>query len=401
LGHHEFVFALAGHAGDWREGQTDWQAYRLNQPLIPFESGKHAGRLGKQFSLLRLSSDRVRVLALKKAELSDEVIVRIVELDGKAQPKVAISFPSPIASAREVNGQEQPVGGATARDALITSLGAYQPRTFALKLGAAPARLTAPNSQPIALQYDLAAATTDGHPAEGSFDILPNNPSAAQGRALPAEALSRDIEIAGIHFALAAAGNGRPNALLAKGQTIKLPQQHFNRVYVLAAAVGDQMATFRAGDRPVQLTIQNWTGFIGQWDDRTWNTRQEPVQPRPGQTLPPNAPRVRAVEEFSGMLIPGFIKRADVAWYSSHRHAPDGSNEPYAYTYLFAYPIDLPARAATLTLPDNDRIRILAISVADEADRVTPAQPLYDTLERTSSETANVAGTGDQSFPRP
>jgi alpha-mannosidase len=401
LGHHEFVFGLAGHAGDWREGQTDWQAYRLNQPLIPFESGKHPGRLGKQFSLLKLSSDRVRVLALKKAELSDEVIVRIVELDGKAQPKVAISFPSPIASAREVNGQEQPVGGATVHDALITSLRAYQPRTFALKLGAAPARLTAPNSRPIPLQYDLAAATTDGHPAEGSFDILPNNPSAAQGRALPAEALPRDIEIAGIHFALAAAGNGRPNALLAKGQTIKLPQQHFNRAYVLAAAVGDQTATFRAGDRPVQLTIQNWTGFIGQWDDRTWNTRQEPVQPRPGQTLPPNAPRVRAAEEFSGILNPGFIKRADVAWYSSHRHAPDGSNEPYAYAYLFAYPIDLPARAATLTLPDNDRIRILAISVADEADRVTPAQPLYDTLERTGSDTANMASTGDQSIPRP
>jgi alpha-mannosidase len=401
LGHHEFVFGIAGHAGDWREGQTDWQAYRLNQPLIPFETGKHAGRLGKQFSLLKLSSDRVRVLALKKAELSDEVIVRVVELDGQAQPNVAISFPSPIASAREVNGQEQPAGSATVHNALITSLGAYQPRTFALKLGPAPARLTAPRSQPIPLPYDLPAATTDGHPAEGSFDILPNNPSAAQGRALPAEALPRDIEIAGIHFALAPAGDGRPNALLAKGQTIKLPQQHFNRAYVLAAAVGDQVATLRAGDRPVQLTIQNWTGFIGQWDDRTWNTRQEPVQPRPGQTLPPNAPRLRTVEEFSGALIPGFIKRADVAWYSSHRHAPDGSNEPYAYAYLFAYPIDLPAGATTLTLPDNDRVRILAISVADEADRATPAQPLYDTLERTGSETANLAGTGEQSVPRP
>ena len=395
LGHHEFVFGIAGHAGDWREGQTDWQAYRLNQPLIPFESGKHAGKMGKQFSLLKLSSDRVRVLALKKAELSDEVIVRLVELDGKPQPRVAISFPSPIPSAREVNGQEQPVGSATVHNALITSLGAYQPRTFALKLGARPARLTAPRSQPIALPYDLAAATTDGHPAEGGFDILPNNPSAAQGRALPAEALPRDIEIAGIHFALAAAGNGRPNALLAKGQTIKLPQQHFNRAYVLVAAVGDQVGTFRAGDQPVQLNIQNWTGFIGQWDDRTWNTRQEPVQPRPAQTLPPNTPRVRTVEEFSGTLIPGFIKRADVAWYSSHRHAPDGSNEPYAYAYLFAYPIDLPAGATTLTLPDNDRIRILAISAADEAGRVSPAQPLYDTLERTGSETARLGGAGN------
>jgi alpha-mannosidase len=47
-----------------------------------------------------------------------------------------------------------------------------------------------------------------------------------------------------------------------------------------------------------------------------------------------------------------------------------------------------------LTLPDNDRIRILAISVADEAGLVTPAQPLYDTLEPTSSGTARLGGAG-------
>ena len=37
-GHHEFVFGIAGHAGDWRDGQTDWQAYRLNQPLDSFRN---------------------------------------------------------------------------------------------------------------------------------------------------------------------------------------------------------------------------------------------------------------------------------------------------------------------------------------------------------------------------
>lgn len=391
LGHHEIIFGLAGHGGDWREAQTDWQAYRLNQPLIAFESARHAGPLGKQFSLLKLSSDRVRVLALKKAELSDEVVLRIVELDGKARPEVGISFAGPIASAREVNGQEQPIGSAVVSNGtLTTALGAYQPRTFALKLGVAPAKLTAPRSQPVALPYDLSAATTEGHPAEGSFDVLPNNPAAPQGRALPAEALPKNIEFAGIHFNLGPVGNGQPNAVLARGQTIQLPQQRFNRVYVVAAAVGDQQGTFHADDQPVQLNIQDWTGFIGQWDDRTWNERQELVQPRPGQPLAPSVPRVRTQQEFSGVLIPGFIKRADVAWYTSHRHAPDGSNEPYAYAYLFVYPIDLPAGATTLTLPDNDRIRILAISMADEAGWVTPAQPLYDTLEKTGSETASL-----------
>jgi alpha-mannosidase len=51
---------------------------------------------------------------------------------------------------------------------------------------------------------------------------------------------------------------------------------------------------------------------------------------------------------------------------------------PYAYSYLFAYPIELPDGAKTIILPGNDKIRVLAISVADENPEVKPAQPLYD-----------------------
>ena len=81
-------------------------------------------------------------------------------------------------------------------------------------------------------------------------------------------------------------------------------------------------------------------------------------------------------------LKPGFIKRADIAWFTSQRHAADGSAEPYAYSYLFAYAIDLPAGAKTLVLPENERIRILAITVADQPWPVIPAHPLYDMLQR-------------------
>jgi alpha-mannosidase len=41
----------------------------------------------------------------------------------------------------------------------------------------------------------------------------------------------------------------------------------------------------------------------------------------------------------------------------------------------------VPAGATTLTLPDNQKIRILAISVAEEGATAQPVQPLYDTLE--------------------
>src|SRR5687767_6399005 len=390
-GRHEFTYGLAGHGGDWRAAQTDWHAYRLNQPLIAFETSKHPGPLGKEFSLLRISNPRVRVLATKKAENSDEWIVRLVEIDGKRADDVRVSFAGPISSAREVNGQEQPLSSATVtKGELVTSFTPYQVRSFAIKLAASTSNLTASKSQPVTLEYDLSVSSRDGRPADGSFDAWPNNQNASQGKALPAELLPREIVYAGIRFSLAP-GGGRPNAVVPRGQTIALPQGKHNRIYLLAAAAnGDQKATFNVGEKSFSLTIQDWGGFIGQWDDRRWGQREVQIPPR---TPPPGTPpdiaaqmqrtrtRIDPYAEMTG-IVPGFIKRTPVAWFASHRHSSDGANEPYAYSYLFAYSLEVPAGARTLVLPNNERIRILAITVANEFGDVRPAQPLYDTLER-------------------
>ncbi len=400
-GHHEIVYAIAGHAGDWRQAQSDWQAYRLNTPLLAFETARHAGALGKTFSLVTVNNPRIRILALKKAELSDEVILRMVEMDGKPAPDVRVKFAGPVTAAREVNGQELPIGTATVNvGQLTTSFVAYQPRTFALRLGPPPAKVTAVQSVPVALTYDLATASNDDTKSVGGFD--------AQGDALPAEMLPAELAFNGVGFKLAPAATGKPNAVTAKGQTINLPAGHFNRVYLVAASAdGDQKATFKAGDRAVELAIQDWGGFIGQWDTRVWKPEPDKVQVggrggaaprevelrhdwavsanhatwdlqnRGSQNWSPTYP-----DDYLGMR-PGFIKPADVAWYASHHHTPAGLNEPYQYSYLFAYAIDLPANARTLTLPANDKIRILAVSVAEENPPVKPAQPLYDTLGRT------------------
>jgi alpha-mannosidase len=377
-GHHEFVYGLAGHKGDFREGQTDWQAYRLNQPLIAFESPKHAGTLGKEFSLLNVSNGRIRVLALKKAEQSDEVVVRLVELDGKPAGDVRLSFATPITAAREINGAEEPVGEAKVTGGkLVTSFTAFQPRTFAVKLGKSRTKVAAVQSKPVTLAYDLAVASNDETKSVSGFD--------AQGHAIPAEMLPAQLTFGGVEFKLAPAKTGTKNAVVAKGQTVDLPQGKFNRVYVLAAsAEGDQKGTFKVGDKAVDVTVEAWGGFIGQWDTRLWEKTEEPIPQRPGAPAPAaNAPRTRT-NEYGKMvgLKPGFVKTAPVAWFASHNHTADGANEPYAYSYLFAYPIDIPANAKTLTLPNNDKIRILAISVADETAPVAPAQPLYDTLVR-------------------
>lgn len=375
-GHHEFVYGLAGHAGDWRDGQTDWQAWRLNQPLIAFDSAPHAGALGKTLSILKVSDPRIRVLALKKAEYNDDLIVRLVELSGEPQHAVHISFSAPVISAREANAQEQILGPATVEHGeIITSFTPYEPRTFDLKLAPSHTKAATVESRAVGLKYDLAASSDVGTHSQPGFD--------ASGQALTADMLPAEIDYSGVHFKLAPSGTGKPDAVIAHGQSISLPAGKYNRVYVLAASSdGDQDATFRVGDTPVQLNIEDWGGFVGQWDNRSWNMKEVPIHFPPGFTPPPNMHRTRTEMEFTGQITPGFIKRAPIAWYCDHRHTADGKNEAYSYSYLFAYALNLPAGENSITLPDNDKIRVLAISVAREPGVTQPASPLYDTLQR-------------------
>jgi alpha-mannosidase len=210
---------------------------------------------------------------------------------------------------------------------------------------------------PVDLRYDLATASNDGTQSASGFD--------GKGNALPAEMLPQRISFDGVQFQLGAAKTGSLNAVAAHGQTIELPASHYNRAYILAAAAdGDQEATFAVGNKKVDLNIQDWGGFIGQWDDRQWSSKDT------------------SHDDYGQMtgIKPGFIKRADLAWYCSHHHNAAGKNVPYAYSYIFAYPVELEPAAKVIQLPESKNIRILAISVAEETPELVPAQPLYDVL---------------------
>jgi alpha-mannosidase len=368
-GRHEILYGLMGHTGDWRSEQSYWQAQRLNQPLIPFTTGSHEGSTGKRYSLLKLNNDHVRVLAVKKAEEAPDIIVRLVELDGRRQRNVRLTFADAVESAHEVNGQEQFLGQASVVNGeLLADFEPYQIRTFALKLTGGNAEFAEPHSQPVALGYDHAVSSRDGEKSRGGFD--------AAGRAIPAEMLPRNLAIGGIHFKLAPPTE--KNAVTARGQRIVLPEGQFTQVYIIAAADGDQKEMFHVGRKELELTIQDWSGYIGQWDNRIWEEKEITLPATGGQP-----PRREKIMEYKS-LRPGYIKRTPVAWFASHRHTAEGQNEAYAYSYLYAYKLQLPADAETLTLPNNDKIRILAVTVSDEKASALPAHPLYDTLENIS-----------------
>jgi alpha-mannosidase len=324
-----------------------------------------------------------------------------VELDGKPAQDVRVSFAGPIVAAREVNAQEQPLSSTDVKDSqLRISFTPFQPRTFALRLGAPTTKLTAPTSHPVKLKFDLAVTSNDDtQSAGGGFD--------GTGNAMPAEMLPSRIRFRDVEFELALAKTSTPNALVARGQTIALPEGRFNRVYILAAsAEGDQNATFAVGNANVDLTIQDWTGFVGQWDTRLWKNQTErdwatsanhavwPPADLEEREKRPASPRYP--EDYAG-LKPGYVKSASLAWYASHQHTAKGLNQPYRYSYLFAYALDAPGNAKTLKLPDNDKIRILAISTVDENPTLEATQSLYTTLNGAEPPSAAEGMTREQS----
>jgi len=76
----------------------------------------------------------------------------------------------------------------------------------------------------------------------------------------------------------------------------------------------------------------------------------------------------------------------------THCHGPNGENRAYELTQLYRYRIDLPADSGasgssgglTLRLPDDPRLRILAVTVAhNENDAATPGAPLAEQARAT------------------
>lgn len=397
-GHHEFVYGLTSHSGDWKESDAPWQAYRLDDPLIAFQSDNHAGALGNDFSLLKVSSDDVRVMAFKRAEEGSDAIVRVVEMSGKPANDVRLKFAAAVTSAREINGQELPMGAASvANGELVVNLKPYEIKSYAVRLAPPRARVAPPVSRAVALHYDLAAATNDGakpSTAGPGFDDA--------GDSYAAEMLPARISYSGVEFQLAHAATGVKDAVVARGQTIHLPAGNYNRIYILAAADGGQKGTFTAinhaldracsnvGYKSQEFTVQDWKGFVGQWYDRSFTMEPVPIPAEPdasdtsdrAQRLRRRIARLQNHPEtlpHYASITPGFIKRAPIAWFASHYHDANGANLPYSYSYLFAYVMDLPAGAHALILPDNDKIRVFAVTVAHEGVQVRPAQPLYDT----------------------
>lgn len=95
-GEHLFTYSLYPHPGDHITGKVNQAAYELNMPLTIQES--HLSSLypevcGESFSFIEPDSGSVVVEAVKKAEDSDDIIVRLYECNGSdVSVKIRLGF---------------------------------------------------------------------------------------------------------------------------------------------------------------------------------------------------------------------------------------------------------------------------------------------------------------------
>lgn len=339
FGYHTFTYSLLPHSGAFEKAKTVVSADQLNQPIMAFAAGKHPGRLGKSFSFVNSDNTSVAVRTLKKAQSSDELVIRVYETGGVKEQTAEIAFAGTILSANEADGTEKTIGKALFNgNKLQVAIRPNSVKTFKVKLKPSDAPAGKLQYASLPLNYDRKCVSWNEFRREADF---------ASGYSYAAELLPDSLVASSIPFRFGE--KEAANGLTCKGDTIQLPAgSEYNRIYFLAASrEGDCEGTFRTGKTEQTVLVPEYTGFIGQWGHL-------------GHTE-------------------GFLKDAEIAYVGTHRHAP-GGDEAYEYTYMFKFGLDIPKGATSLILPDNKQIVLFAATlVKEDQPQVTPASNLYRT----------------------
>jgi alpha-mannosidase len=351
-GIHDIRYGIFSHSGDWK-GQSPQQGMFFNKPLIAVESPAHSGPLGKEISLIKISSPSAGVMAFKKMEQGEGYyIIRINELSGLDNKGIVVSLPGKITEAFEVNGQEQKTGEATIKDGkLIFDLSHYTIKSFAVRLQNPSSLMTKPSQVSLDIPFNGDVMSFD----DNMSDIE------ARGRniyGLPAELVPDIIVSEDIRFRMGSKEDRENNVVTCRNQKINLPSGNYNKIYLLAASSDDLQADFMVDGVSYKLNIQSANGYVGQFYNRVFGLDRETVT---------------GIEN-------AYSKGDNIAWFASHRHnAYPAANEAYKYSYIFKYTISVPVGSKILTLPSNQNIRIFAVTVAQNGnDDIKTLQPLYD-----------------------
>ncbi|MBO5780454.1 MAG: discoidin domain-containing protein [Muribaculaceae bacterium] len=343
LGFHTFTYSIKPHAGSLSRADAAKSGERLNQRVKAYTTDRHSGKLGREYSFASTDADNVVIKAMKKAEKGDDYVVRVYETAGTGA-SASIILPNEIVSAYCADGTEKALKPANIDGNRIkVDLTANGIATFRVKLAGAaePATLSAHS---IDLPFNKGCFSANQFRHDANFSA---------GYSYATELLPETLIVDNIPFRIE---KREPlNGMQCKADTISLPEGT-KRLCLLAATAtedNDAKGTIQVGNATTDIVVPSYTGFIGQWG-HTGHTE-------------------------------GYLKQSRIAYCGTHRHSAEG-DQPYEFTYMFLYEIDVPEGVNKVVMPNNQDIVVFAATALDHRRHdVAAASTMFHTNIRTAS----------------
>ena len=131
-GVHSLRYSLYPHFGTWQEAEVTQRADELNYPLLAVVDTPHEGKLPATYSFVRVEPSNVIIEALKKAEDSDNLIIRMYETTGR-RCSARIFLSNPVDAVHQTDLLENDLKDVpTDGKSFEVPLGAYSIETFKL-----------------------------------------------------------------------------------------------------------------------------------------------------------------------------------------------------------------------------------------------------------------------------
>lgn len=338
IGRNNFAFGIFSHEGGFANG-TQRQSEIFQKPLIAYQtSSRREGSLESGYSFLKINNENAILRCCKLAEDGDGIIVRVNEGSGEALKNVELTFAARILEASECLANEQAIKKADSKSKKLKfDLAPYGIKTFRIKLEA-PDKKGRENFKKLDLEYNSKGFTKN--------ESMRNVILQGSGCSLPAELCPQGFTAGGVSFKMPDT-QAPSDVMVARGQTIDLPKS-MTKLYIAAAStLGDRDATFYLDGREKQIKIAAMTEHYGNWD-------------------------------MAGLNIKAAHKNAPIAFEFTHTHHPEG-DIPNGKAYFYLYELDI-RNAKTLTLPEDNRIIILAMTAVKKFSNTKRATRLIDKI---------------------
>lgn len=324
LGLNRYSYAVYSHDGIVAH-DTQTEARNFVMPMASFMVSKHDGEY-TEYSFGSLSGNAI-LRAMKKAENSDEIIIRIGESEKKSQKDVTFSLNCEIISAREIYASEEHISDVTLVDGkLVFDLKPYEIKSFAIKVKNAEAEKNAYTN--ISLLGNFDAFSTNAKPT-GALPVI--------NKSIPKEITPDVISSGGVDFTIS------DKAMVCGGQSLLLPTA--KKVHLLVASLN--------GDKHVKINdyaykINDIQEYYAGWD----------------------------LYDFKEVA---FTKQGKLGYEFTHSHTPDGDAQ---CEQLFFWHVEIDTENSdTLNLPVDKDIIILSAVADTENEFCELSCELYDKIE--------------------